>query len=393
MRVLLSFCSIFVIISCGPREDEKLQPTDGGNFDVVAGEPDLFANRELFKNVADGMTMTEGEGTAYINAAPQRNEVTFSYRESPDSKSGGSGSLPSHDEFELPKGQQVQVFGEGSKLETCAGEKDNDWGQIRLDSRLKSLFDKASEIKAQILRGSKNCYRISGKKALPLVLQREEDGPYENEDIHFLIKNILLINTSDFISNQEMLDSTSAAVGFAKSEDLVHYIKDDKGDFPSLVTITTLEVSDEQTPIGGGGPVFIFKLPAAKGLKAGDCQAPGKPTWKSMRIFPDQEDIFGEAFKNKTATAIVTNGDFNCLVIGENAMLAFKDTSNAWIDDPNLEYRVTEVVIRDKADFFRDGKLTEFVASEAGMSVDVFLTYLETLSQARVNITRLEWVQ
>ena len=151
---------------------------------------------------------------------------------------------------------------------------------------------------------------------------------------------------------------------------------------------------DDDTDDGGNGSslteVRDFRSPESDGVQAGpNCTG---QSWEKLNVFSGIQEKVREAIKNKTMKALVVMGEKNCLVIGGNAGLNYNGGTHPLSDEENV-FKVVRVTLRDKSDFTRDIILAETVAAEMGLSTEDFLEYIDSMPRDRVHTTRMEWPQ
>ncbi len=346
-------------------------------IELVSTE-EFLSNEERFAEMAAAMAMTTGELRNYLTSGPQKSSLNITYLKP---------STEAVIDFDLPLGLTLVAEGEGVKLPTCREENDPVWTELDLP---RSLMDKMADVqslKQVVLFGRRNCFMVSDLQTVELVTQG--DTIKISHDIHFKIKKLRLMNFEDFINNQEVLTELMERMGIAAA-DLDQYLThSDRG---AYITLVDLEPSEKINPIVTlpERPIDSFDVTHLSGEEhQGQTLSECSNSWSSIRVPQELVGLLQQGIDEKSITAFVTKGDFNCLPLGARAVFSLR-VNNSWVDQESY-FTVASLTLRPKSKLLEDPILQGFVATEMGFSRSEFLSYLESFDEEWVNVTRIIW--
>jgi hypothetical protein len=299
----------------------------------------------------------------------------------------------------------ISVEKDGAKLPTCTTKEGDEkpkptWNTIRFFHELNFIFPKVknNELSIIVSKGDFNCVKISSDETVELETQIEPRGKdYEKTGAFVYVKKLEIMDTGYLLNNTALMSEFADGMGMSVGQ-LSTYLK--SSPVKTKVNITYVsktkgKLSDDDKPKDDGGDsnsklLTYLKLPGDQGKTAGDCGS----EWTSLRLqkwfIEEHAEVLKNKIEDKGLKVFVGAGDRHCLPLGASGRFeTLQDDGSFTLFGP--EYIVEAVILRKKSDFFEDPILLEYVARDAGMSVEMFVAYLENMKNDVVNMTFIKW--
>lgn len=286
------------------------------------------------------------------------------------------------DGFGLKSGERISVAENNKKLPSCSKDDQPTWDSIRLFDELSFMYPKAGNLSVIVGKGDFNCVQVSDSQTVEIDFS---DGTgWKGSGHHYYVYEIVMMPTEDLLNDNFKLKEVAQGMQMS-----VEQMKSFLNSQPTKaeVTLTYLKRKDGQTTEPEENLSISIYDELGKTMES--CK---DKVFTDLRVFPKEREILSQAIESKNLRAMVAPGDHNCLKIGDEASLSFKNEDGKF-EVQEAKFKVQSIVVRDRSNFLEDPILSGYVASEMGVSLDLFMKIVEGLDKDKINVTRFEWVQ